>query len=144
MKNNVTKKLTAVILILSLVLSCNVVAFATTSSEDSTAITRTVGGVSLAFNATSSTQACAKVIGSSNGETPYIISKVTLQEAPLGSSNFVNSNVSPSIMTVYDTLIFHTSYWPITSSKNYRIKVEMTDEVNGIRLTTVWFKNLAS
>lgn len=97
------------------------------------------------FIATSSTKANAKVYATSSGYTPYITSKITLQSAPLGSTKFTNvSNVDPSTYTVEDEVtILHQHSFPITSDKEYRIKIQITDEVNGITTTKTYYQDLS-
>ena len=74
----------------------------------------------------------------------FITSKITLQSAPLGSASYTNvSGVLPSTQTVYDrSNITHLCSFPISTSKNYRIKIEITDEVNGKQATVTKYKTL--
>ena len=53
------------------------------------------------------------------------------------------SGVLPSTYTVYNTsYIDHICSFPISSGKNYRIKVEITDNVNGKEATATLYKTL--
>ena len=146
MKIKATKTLTVVILVVSLLFSMSVTAFAATpeaaaASAKNPISVNTVGGVSMAFNSISSTQARADVMASSNGETPYITSKITLQVSADGGSSWMS--ITTDTKTVYDlTYIWHTAYFGITQDLDYRIKVQLTDEVNGIKTTTTWYRNL--
>ena len=105
----------------------------------------TIGTTSISFTARSSTDGYAHIYAHSIGYPTFITSKATLQSAPLGSSSYTNvTGISPSIYTVYNKVsIDHTCSFPITSTKNYRIKVEITDEVNGKQSTTTCYKNLS-
>lgn len=144
MKIKATKIVTVVILALSLIFSMNVVAFASTPEADAAiqipVVPDMVDSVAMSFNSISSTQAVAKVIASSSGDTPYITSKITLQSSSNGGSTW--TNVTSNTKTVYDIAIFHTAYFTISQSLDYRIKVQLTDEVNGITITTTWYHNL--
>lgn len=144
MKKQSIKILTAVVLVLALVFSMNVVAFAGVNDNSSPAL-RTIIGIAKSFVADSSKSATASVRSVSSGETPYITSKITLQSAPLGSKNYSNvSGVSSSSRTVYDaTIINHTCTFPISSSKDYRIKIQVTDEVEGIESTVTSYCSLS-
>lgn len=104
----------------------------------------TIGTISISFTARSSTDGYAHIYAHSIGYPTFITSKATLQSAPSGSSSYTDvSGVSPSIYTVYNKVsIDHTCSFPITSTKNYRIKVEITDEVNGKQSTITCYKNL--
>ncbi|MHC1723934.1 MAG: hypothetical protein AB9836_12110 [Aminipila sp.] len=136
MKKRSIKILTAVVLVLALVFSMNAVAFAGVDSNNSSVL-RTVVNIAKSFVADSSKSATATVRATSSGETPYITSKMTLQSAALGSSSYSNvSGVSSSSRTVYDTtIILHSCDFPITSSKDYRVKIQLTDKVNGVEST---------
>ncbi len=136
MKKQSIKILTAVVLVLALVFSMNVVAFAGVNDNSAPAL-RTIIGLGKTFTADSSTKATATVQATSSGTTPYITSKITLQSAALGSNNYSNvSGVSAKTKTVYDqTAILHTATFSISSSKDYRVKIELTDEVHGVEST---------
>lgn len=139
MKKQSIKILTAVVLVLALVFSMNVVAFAGVN-DDNLAI-RTIIGIGKTFIADSSTKATATIQATSSGTTPYITSKMTLQSAALGSNSYSNvSGVSTKTKTVYDqTAILHTATFPISSSKDYRVKVQLTDEVKGVESTVTTY-----
>ncbi|MFV0518303.1 MAG: hypothetical protein ACK5MV_12990 [Aminipila sp.] len=140
MKKQTLKTLFAVVLALALTFSMSISSFANTYSSDRIT-TRTVNGISKSFIASSSTKATATVQASSSGITPFMTSKITLQSASLGSSSYSNvSGVSPESRTVYDrSSISHVVSFPISSSKDYRVKIELTDKVNGIESTTTTF-----
>lgn len=135
MKKKSVKILTAAVLVLALVFSMNAVVFA--GVNDNIPALRTIIGIGKTFIADSSTKATATVQATSSGTTPYITSKITLQSAALGSKNYSNvSGVSAKTKTVYDqTAILHTATFSISSSKNYRVKIELTDEVHGVEST---------
>lgn len=142
MKNKKLSKIAVLITLISLLLLPAGSAYAETSDENIE--TRTITTCSYSFLASSSVSADAYVYAVSSGIASYITSKITLQSAPLGSSSFTNvSGVSPSTYTVYDrSSIAHLCSFPITSSKDYRIKIELTDEVNGKEATVTRYKNL--
>ena len=104
----------------------------------------TIVSGSFSFVETSSNSARAHIFANSSGTASYITSKVTLQSASLGSSSYSTvSGLSPSIYTVYEkNCIDHICSFPITSSKNYRIKIDITDKVNGKISTTTTYKTL--
>lgn len=143
MKNKKLSKIAVLITLISLLLLPAGSAYAETSDENIE--TRTITGCRYSFTASSSVSADAYVYAVSSGIASYITSKITLQSAPLGSSSFTNvSGVSPSTYTVYDTAsITHLCSFPITSSKDYRIKIELTDEVNGKEVTWTKYKELS-
>ena len=99
---------------------------------------------SISFTEKSDNTGFASVYAHSSGYASFITSKVTLQSAPLGSSSYTTvSGLSPSIYTVYDSVyIQHLCSFPITSTKNYRIKIEITDKVNGKQSTYTTYKVL--
>lgn len=141
MKKQSVKVLTAVVLVLSLVFSMNVTVFAGVNSNSSSSILRTVNGIAKSFIADSSTKATASVQATSSGKTPYITSKITLQSAALGSNSYSNvSGVSTKTKTVYESSgITHVVIFSISSSKDYRVKIQLTDEVNGVESTTTTY-----
>lgn len=109
-----------------------------------TAEPNTIISYAISFKATSDDTGLADVYATSSGKATFITSKVTLQSAPLGSASFTTvSGLSPSIYTVYDSAyIKHLCSFPITTTKNYRIKIEITDEVNGKQATYTTYKTL--
>ena len=120
------------------------VAYAESDGDDSIE-TMTIGSYVISFKAANSVRGDVDVFASSLGLASYITSKITLQSAPLGSSSYTNvSGVLPSTYTVYDTTgITHLCSFPISSGKNYRIKVEITDKVNGKKSTATLYKTLS-
>lgn len=134
MKQNTLKSLAAVTLILCMVLSMCSIAFAQTKAIIST---------TSSFERDSNTKGTASLSAvSSNPSTPYIISKMTLQEAPLGSSKYVDSDVDPKTKKVYSNAIAHVVSFTITTKKEYRVKLEVTDNTNGIDNTLVFYEYL--
>lgn len=103
----------------------------------------TIDSCNITFSEKSATKANAKVSATSRN-ADYIISKITLQSAPAGSSSYTNvSSADPSVKTVYNTnSIHHICDFPITQNKNYRIKVELSDNVNGKKSSNTYYKNL--
>ena len=120
------------------------VAYAESDGDDSIE-TMTIVSYIISFKAANSVRGDVDVFASSLGLASYITSKITLQSAPLGSSSYTNvSGVLPSTYTVYDTTgITHLCSFPISSGKNYRIKVEITDKVNGKKSTATLYKTLS-
>ena len=112
---------------------------------DNTADPQTIITCAYSFKATSSTRARATVSATSSGQTPFITSKITLQSAPLGTSSFSKvSGVSPETYTVNNKVaILHECYFDITSDKEYRIKIELTDKVNGNEVTKTYYQELS-
>ena len=104
----------------------------------------TIISYAVSFKATSNDTGLADVYATSSGKATFITSKVTLQSAPSGSTSYTTvSGLSPSVYTVYDSVsIKHLCSFPITSTKNYRIKIEITDEVNGKQSTFTKYKTL--
>lgn len=96
------------------------------------------------FFRVSATKATAEVACKVTGLSAVITSKITLQSAPLNTSTFKDvSNVSPNVYKVYNTKnIYHLCSFPITSDKEYRIRIEITDEVSGIPKTTTYYERL--
>ena len=110
---------------------------------DNTASPNTIMTCLLTFVTTSSTKARAEVFAGSSGQTPFITSEITLQSAPLGTTSFTDVKDSTKTKTVEDqTSILHSCSFNITSDKEYRIKVKLTDKVNGIQSTDTYYKEL--
>ena len=110
---------------------------------DNTADPQTVQSCTFSFEATSSTKARAEVSAVSSGITPFITSKITLQSAPLGTTTFTDVSGSTSTKTVENlTAILHICTFSITSTKEYRIKVQLTDKVDGVQVTKTYYQAL--
>ena len=134
MNQRTLKTLIAAALVLGLLLSMCSIAFAQE---------RMIVSTTSSFVRDSNTKGTASLSAvSSNPSTPYVISKMTLQEAPLGSSNFVNSNTDPKTKKVYSNAILHTATFSITTTKEYRVKMEITDSTNGTESTVTFYENL--
>ena len=112
--------------------------------DEGTAEPQTVTTVSYSFTSSSDVVGDAYVYAVSSGIASYITSKITLQSAPSGSSSYTNvPGVTPSTYTVYNrSSIAHLCSFPISTTKNYRIKIELTDKVNGKVATVTRYKNL--
>lgn len=64
----------------------------------------TINSCNITFSEKSATKAEAKVSAKNLRTSDYIISKITLQSAPAGSSSYTNvSSADPSVKTVYNT-----------------------------------------
>ena len=110
---------------------------------DNTASPNTIMSCVSSFVATSSTRARAEISATSSGQTPFITSEITLQSAPLGTTSFTDVKGSTKTKTVEDqTSILHSCSFNITSDKEYRIKVKLTDKVNGTQVTKTYYKDL--
>ena len=134
MKQKNIKTVIAFTLILCLVLSMSSVAFAQEKMITST---------TSSFVRNSSTKGTASVsASSSNPDTPYMKSKMTLQEAPLGSTKYTDSDVNPKTKTVTSSSIIHVVSFPITTTKEYRVKMQVTDNTNGIDSTITFYEYL--
>ena len=114
-------------------------------TDEGIAEPQTVTTVSYSFTSSSDVVGDAYVYAVSSGIASYITSKITLQSAALGSSSYSNvSGVRPSIYTVYNTAsIGHFCSFPISSNRKYRIKIELTDKVNGKTATVTLYRNLS-
>ncbi len=110
---------------------------------DNTASPNTIMSCVSSFVATSSTRARAEISATSSGQTPFITSEITLQSAPLGTTRFTDVEGSTQTKTVEDSIsILHACSFGISSDKEYRIKIELTDKVNGIQVTKTYYKDL--
>lgn len=134
MKQKNIKTVVAFTLILCLVLSMSSVAFAQE---------KMIVATTSSFIRDSNTKGTATLTAnSSNANTPYMKSKMTLQEAPLGSSKYTNSDVNPQTKTTTNSIIMHTVTFPITTTKEYRVKMEVTDSTNGTENTVTFYEYL--
>ena len=141
------KRLTTILVLVLLIAS----AFSSSAvfaamPPDNTADPQTIMTCSHSFVATSSTRAKADVYATSSVTSPtYITSKITLQSAPSGTTSFSNvSGVSPDTLTVKNSpYISHKCYFTITSDKDYRIKIQITDNVNGVEVTKTYYEELS-
>lgn len=150
MKHNTLKSLSAVVLVLCMVLSMCGAAFAETitSTEDASrrnpdAQPNTIISTTSSFERDSSKKGTAYLSAtSSNPSTPYIISKITLQEAPLNSKKYVDSNVATDVEKSYSCSILHVVSFPVTTKKEYRVKFEVTDCTRGVESTLTFYEYL--
>ena len=145
MKNKKTSKFLILLMIVTLLIpTFGSVAYAESNGDDSIE-TMTIGSYVVSFDAANSVRGDVDLYASSTGMASYIKSKITLQSAPLGSASYTNvSGVLPSTYTVYNqSYIKHLCSFPISSSKNYRIKIEVTDKVNGKEATVTLYKTLS-
>ncbi|MCI8285647.1 MAG: hypothetical protein HFE90_10370 [Firmicutes bacterium] len=137
-----TKKIISTMLTIA-ILILPAAAYAATGGGE-TGQPMTINSCTISFSEKSATKSEAKVSAKDLHIADYITSKITLQSAPAGSSSYTNvSSVNPSIKTVYNTnSIYHICDFPITQNKNYRIKVELSDNVNGKKSSNTYYKNL--
>lgn len=104
---------------------------------------RTVNNYGLEFYATSSTRAYASVTAISSGVADSMTCTMVLQSATKGSNNYTTVSNSKVTRTVYDSgSMMLSTYYTISSTKDYRIKIQMTDEINGIRTTVTDYLDL--
>lgn len=145
MKNKKTSKILILLMIVTLLIPAfGSVAYAESDGDNSIA-PMTIGSYVISFKAANSVRGDVDVYAHSIGLASSITSKVTLQSAPLGSSVYTNvSGVLPSTHTVYNqSYIDHLCSFPISSGRNYRIKIEITDKVNGKEATVTLYKTLS-
>ena len=134
MKQQTLRTVTAITLIICLLLSMCCLAYA----EE-----RTIVSTSSSFVRNSTTKGTATLSAvSSNPSTPYMRSVMTLQEAPLGTDDFVDSNVDPEEKTSSINSIMHTATFKITTTKEYRVKMEITDVTAGAETTRTIYEDL--
>lgn len=134
MSKNTFRKIAAVTLVVCMVLAVCGVAFA-----QSRMITTTSSG----FERNSNTKGTATLIAmTSNVNNPHIESTMILQEAPLGTTNFVNSNVPSSVETSYRAAITHVATFTISKTKEYRVKMVIRDYVDGVTYTNTLYEYL--
>jgi|GEM_PF-1796079 len=145
MKTKKIKLFVTTLLVLALLIPSSTLTFASSLNNHQEEILspRTVDLAVISFKKVSSTKATAKVTAASSGQASSITSKITLQEAPPSSSNYKDSSVPSQSKTVNDIKIIHNCDFPISAGKDYRIKVELTDIVNGVKITAIYYKNLS-
>ena len=105
---------------------------------------RTVNTFVVGFYEKSSTSAYASVRAASSSAMPESLTcTIVLQSAPIGSNNFTTVSGSKVTKTVYDTgSIMLTKTYAISSSKDYRIKIQLTDVIDGVKTTVTDYKDL--
>jgi len=134
MSKNTFRKAAAITLVICMLLAVCGVAFA-----QSRMIVSTTSG----FIRNSSTKGTASLVANSSNTTdPYITSTMILQEAPLGSTSFVDSDVDPHVRTSTRSTISHNVIFPITTTKEYRVKMEIRDVVDDTTYITIIYENL--
>ena len=144
MKNKKTSKILILLMIVTLLIPAfGSVAYAESDGDDSIA-PMTIGSYVISFKAANSVRGDVDVYAHS-----IRISVIDhfQNHSAIGISwiriLFKRSGVSPSTYTVYNQpYIKHLCTFPITSSKNYRIKIEITDKVNGKGSTVTLYKTL--
>ena len=139
------KLITSIVLVLLLASAFSSSAVFAAIPPDDTIDPQSIMTCTYSFKATSSTKAKATVSATSSGEPEYITSKITLQSAPLGTTNFSKvSGVSPATYTVENqSMILHQCNFSITSDKEYRIKIELTDKIDGTQVTKTYYSALS-
>lgn len=144
MKNKKFTRILILLTIVALLLPAGSAYAADVDGEEHQPDPQTVVSYVLSFSTSNDIIGNVNVYAHSSNEADYITSKITLQSAPLGSSAYTNvTGISPSTYTVYNSVyISHLCNFPVSSSKNYRIKIEITDCVNGKVATTTLYKTL--
>ena len=128
------RTLTAVTLVVCMLFAVCGVAFAES---------RMVTTTSSSFVRDSATKGTATLAAhTSNNVNPSVVSRMTLQEAPLGTTSFTNSNVAQKTKSSTRSSITHVATFDITTSKEYRVKMEIIESINGDTITTVLYENL--
>ena len=93
---------------------------------------RTVILISASFEKISNVQAYALVYGTSSSTNATILSAVELQSRTSVDDDF-ETELGPVYRRIWNSSsIEHEVYFPITSGKQYRIKVTITDTVEGV------------
>ena len=134
MKKNTFRKISAITLVVCMLFAVCGVAFAQS---------RMISTTSSIFERNTNTKGTATLSAmTSNVNDPHIESTIILQEAPLGSTNFVDSNVSPSVKTSYRPTITHVVSFPITTTKEYRVKMEIRDYVGDTTYLNIIYEDL--
>lgn len=85
----------------------------------------------VSVSATSSEPLCEK-----------IISKITLQEAPQGSSSYSDSSQGTKTKTSNGSTIIHTTKFSLAGNKDYRVKVILSDYFDGESVSKTYYKYL--
>ncbi|MBR2000784.1 MAG: hypothetical protein IJ994_00605 [Firmicutes bacterium] len=134
MSKSTFRKAAAITLVICMLFAVCSVAFAQS---------RMIVSTRSSFIRDSNTKGTATLIANSSNTTdPYITSTMILQEAPLGSTSFTNSNIDPKVKTTTDATIGHVVTFPITTTKEYRVKMEIRDIVNGNTYLTIHYEYL--
>ena len=134
MSKSTFRKTAAITLVICMLFAVCSVAFA-----QSRMITDTISS----FVRDSSTRGTASLMANSSNTTdPYITSTMILQEAPLGSTSFVNSDVDPKTISSTRATITHVASFPITRAKEYRVKMEIRDVVDDTTYITILYEYL--
>lgn len=146
MKPNTTKIAFAVALAICMLLSTCGMIFAADVTTPKRAIDdeRMITSTTSSFIRNSSTKGTVSVTAhSSNPYTPYMTSQITLQEAPLGSSKFVDSDTDPKTKKITDiSSILHSVTFTISTKKEYRVKIQISDNTNGVENTVTFYEYL--
>ena len=134
MRKNTFRKISAITLVVCMLFAVCGVAFA-----QSRMITTTTS----AFVRDSRTKGTATLTAmTSNVDNPNISSTMILQEAPLGSTNYVDSDVDPAVKTSTRATITHVVTFDITTTKEYRVKMIIRDIVDGTTYTSIIYEEL--
>ena len=143
MKHAKFSRILIILMIIALLLPAGG-AYASSDDEPVTVQPQTAVSYILSFSTSNDIIGHAHVYVTSSGIASYITSKITLQSASLGSSVYSDViGINPSEYTVYNKVsITHLCNFPVSNNKNYRIKIEITDKVNGKTAKTTLYKTL--
>ncbi|MBQ4576778.1 MAG: hypothetical protein IJB07_03515 [Firmicutes bacterium] len=134
MSKSTFRKAAAITLVVCMLFAVCSVAFAQS---------RMIVSTTSSFVRNSNTKGTARLVAiSSNVTDPFITSTMILQEAPLGSTSYTDSNTSPKVKTSDLGSITHIVTFDITTSKEYRVKMKIQDVVNGVTYTNILYEYL--
>jgi len=134
MRKNTFRKISAITLVVCMLFAVCGVAFAQS---------RMIASTTSIFERNSNTKGTATLVATtSNINDPHIESTFILQEAPLGSNNFTDSDVAPSVKTSYRPTITHVASFTISKTKEYRVKMEIRDFVGDTTYLNILYEDL--
>lgn len=119
-------------------------AFAAAKPADQAGI-QSISSVSATFVETSSTKGLVTASTICSGSPTSLSVTLTLQSAPLGKTTFTDvSGVDPYTYTVENSRSLMTQKtFSISSSKDYRVKIEVTEITKGIKNTQTAYVKLS-
>lgn len=100
---------------------------------------RSVSAYTITFEVTGDVTVSAT---SSEPQCNKIVSKITLQEAPQGSSSYSNSSQPVKTKTSNGGTILHKAKFSLENSMDYRVKVTLTDYFGGDSISKTYYKYL--
>jgi len=100
---------------------------------------KSISANSITFEATGDVTVAAT---SSEPLCEKIVSKITLQEATIGSSSYSNSSQAVKTKTSSGGTILHKAKFSLSGNKEYRVKVTLTDYFEGDSSSKTYYKYL--